>query len=69
MRHLDQVAYLVLYQLVVVNYGEFASPEDAEVFGSNALGLTREQYYLTLCEMVDQISGKPETGCSCGQLS
>ena len=55
MTQLDQVAYLVLYQLVVVNYGEFASPEDAEAFGASALGLSPEDYYSTLCELADQI--------------
>jgi len=55
MTQLDQIAYLVLYQLVVVNYGEFASPADAETFGANALGLSNEEYYSTLCELADQI--------------
>ena len=40
MRELDRVAYLVLYQLVAVNYGEFASADEAETFGAAALGLT-----------------------------
>jgi hypothetical protein len=50
---LDRVAHLVLYQLVVVNYGEFASADDAETFGAAALGLSREHYYEGLCEMAD----------------
>ena len=54
---LDQVARLALYQLVVVNYGEFASPEDAEVFGAAALGISREKYYQGLCEMADWLEG------------
>lgn len=65
MRRLDQVPYLVLYQLVVVNYGEFASPEDAEVFASSALRLPRDEYYQALCAMVDEIGGGDETGCNC----
>ena len=52
---LDRVAYLVLYQLVVVNYGEFASPDDAEFFGAAALGIPREQYYQDLCEMAERL--------------
>jgi hypothetical protein len=56
---LPAVPYLVLYQLVLVNYGEFASPEDAETFGSHALGLDRETYYQTLCELADQLEGEP----------
>ena len=68
--HVDRVAYLVLYQLVAMNYGEFASPADAEVFASSALGLPREEYYQALCGMADEIGGGPEndcgeSGCSC----
>jgi len=55
MTQLSRVPHLVLYQLVVVNYGEFASSDDAETFGANALGLSRDDYYRTLCEMADQI--------------
>ena len=46
---------LVLYQLVLVNYGEFASAEDAETFGAAVLGISRDEYYQTLCEMADQL--------------
>lgn len=35
------VPYLVLYQLVVVNHGEFASSDCAEIFGSSGLGISR----------------------------
>ena len=54
---LSQVPALVLYQLVLVNYGEFASPDDAETFGASVLGLTRDEYYRTLCELTDQLAG------------
>jgi hypothetical protein len=57
MTQLSLVPALVLYQLVLVNYGEFASPDDAEVFGATALGLTRDEYYATLCAMADQVCG------------
>jgi hypothetical protein len=50
---MERVAHLVLYQLVVVNYGEFASSEDAEVFGAAALGISTQEYYQSLCEMAD----------------
>jgi hypothetical protein len=53
--HLDRVPWLVLYQLVALNYGEFASSEDAEMFGAAALGLTRDEYYQVLCEMADEV--------------
>jgi hypothetical protein len=59
MTHLDRIAYLALYQLVVVNYGEFASPDDAETFGATTLGLSKEEYYQTLCELSDEIAPNP----------
>jgi hypothetical protein len=57
MTDLEQVACLVLYQLVLVNYGEFASPDDAETFGAAALGFSREEYYKVICELAGQIGG------------
>ena len=56
MIRLDQVPHLVLYQLVLVNYGEFASPEDAETLGSSALGISREEYYRMLCDLADEVA-------------
>jgi hypothetical protein len=56
MTQLEKVPYLVLYQLVLVNYGEFASADDAETFGAQALGLAKDDYYRVLCEMADQIA-------------
>jgi hypothetical protein len=69
MLELDRVAYLVLYQLVAINYGEFASADEAETFGAAALGLTRDEYYTALCAMSDEIGGDagvavaPAPGC------
>lgn len=67
-----KVPYLVLYQLVAVNYGAFASADDAETFGASALGISRDEYYNILCEMADLISlgAALETpivsaGCNC----
>jgi hypothetical protein len=54
---LQQVPLLVLYQLVVVNYGEFASSDDAETFGAGALGLSRDDYYRRLCALAEQVGG------------
>ena len=51
----DRVPLLVLYQLVLVNYGEFASSADAETFGAASLGLDREEYYRALCGMADEL--------------
>lgn len=56
---LSRVPHMVFYQLVRVNYGEFASADDAEVFGASALGLSRDAYYETLCELADEIGGEP----------
>lgn len=53
---LDHVPALVLYQLVALNYGEFASSDDAETFGAAALGMTRDEYYDLLCDCADQLS-------------
>ncbi len=75
----DLVPALVLYQLVAVNYGEFASADEAETFGAAALGLTRDEYYALLCDAADQLGtglemaepemSTPSSGCgggSCG---
>ena len=75
----DVVPALVLYQLVAVNYGVFASSDDAETFGAAALGLTRDEYYALICECADQFgtglepemmdapsSGCGGGGCGCG---
>jgi len=56
MTDLDRVPYLVLYQLVLVNYGSFASPADAETFGASALGLTNDAYYDALCSLADELA-------------
>jgi hypothetical protein len=68
-----RVPLLALYQVVSINYGAFASPGDAEVFGAAALGIPREEYYAALCAMADEIStGDPAeddadpSGCRCG---
>ncbi len=53
----SQVPYLVLHQLARVNFGEGATADDAETFGSLAFGLTKEAYYQILCDLSGQISG------------
>lgn len=60
--------YLVYYQLVVVNYGEFASPQDAETVGAAALGLTVDAYYTEICELADLLGAgiDPGTEMGCG---
>lgn len=70
MLELEKVPHLVLYQLVPVNYGAFASGDDAETFGAAALGLSRDDYYAELCELADRLGAgdfeSPETGGGCG---
>jgi len=51
-----RVPLIALYQLVLVNYGSFAAPRDAEFFAAAALGVDREEYYSALCSMADEIS-------------
>lgn len=63
-----ELPLLVLYQLVLVNYGDFASADDAETFGAAVLGLPKDEYYNALCELANQV-GEPEpspAGCNCG---
>lgn len=60
MMQLQYVPHIVLYQLVLVNYGEFASADDAETFGAAALGLAKEEYYQSLCRLADELG---EAGC------
>jgi hypothetical protein len=52
---LELVPALVFYQLVAVNYGDFASAEDAEMFGSSAVGMDREDYYQLICNCADEL--------------
>ncbi len=56
MTDLEQVPALVLYQLVLVNYGPFASADDAETFGASALGLAKDEYYQRVCDLADMIA-------------
>ena len=51
----EQLAVLVFYQLVAVNYGEFASPADAVTFGAATLGLAEDDYYRAVCELADRV--------------
>ena len=60
----DLVPLLVAYHLVVVNYGEIATHEEAEVFGATLLGLDREDYYQRLCRIADELAdGGRREGC------
>jgi len=70
----NRVPLLALYQIVAINYGGFASPDDAEAFGAAVLGISRDEYYAALCAMADEIStghldagSAAPGGCHCGQ--
>jgi len=58
----DDVPWLVLYHLVTVNYGPFASADDAEMFGAAALGLVRDNYYDRLCVLADALAAAEGAG-------
>ena len=66
MSQLHHVPHLALYQVVLVNYGEFASSDDAEIFGAASLGISKDEYYEVLCSLHDAVSGPSATcaGCS-----
>ncbi|KAB2643111.1 MAG: hypothetical protein DVB26_00575 [Verrucomicrobia bacterium] len=57
MTELGLVPQLVLYELVVVNYGEFASSDDAEAFAAGALGVETDDCYNSLCRVADPLGG------------
>jgi len=46
---------LILYQSVLVNYGELATATDAELFGSGVLGLDRDVYYEQIAALTDSL--------------
>ena len=76
MLELARVPPLVLYHLVAINYGVFASSDDAETFGAAALGLTRDEYYSILCECADALAAPDQVqqhpcggGCAHGASS
>ena len=60
--HPEWTVQAVLYQLVAVNYGDFAAAADAEAFGAAALGLTEDRYYSHLCELSDAVQNA--AGCT-----
>ena len=65
----DRVPYLLLYQLVPVNYGKFASASDAETFGAAAFGISTGEYYDLLCSMADELGEPCSDGCSCHETA
>ena len=55
---IDELTAVVLYLLVSVNYGDFATCHDAECFGAAVLGMEQEVYYEWICRVADGIPRK-----------
>jgi hypothetical protein len=51
----DVLPALILYQSVLVNYGDLATAVDAELFGSGVLGLDRDAYYAQIANLTDSL--------------
>jgi len=51
----DVLPALILYQLVLVNYGDLATAHDAEVFGSGILGLEQDTFYEQIVSLTDAL--------------
>jgi hypothetical protein len=51
----DLLPALILYQSVLVNYGDLATATDAELFGSGILGLDRDTYYAQIVALTDAL--------------
>ncbi len=52
----EALPLLIAYHLVRINYGVVATHEHAEIFGATLLGMTRDEYYETLCALADEIA-------------
>ena len=46
---------LILYQSVLVNYGDLATADDAELFGSAVLDMPRDDYYAQIAALTDSL--------------
>jgi len=51
----DALPALILYQTVLVNYGDLATAIDAELFGSGILGVDRDAYYAQIVALTDEL--------------
>ncbi|MFK5895107.1 MAG: hypothetical protein QM504_17985 [Pseudomonadota bacterium] len=51
----DILPALILYQSVLVNYGDLATAIDAEFFGSTVLGIDRDSYYEQIISLTDSL--------------
>ncbi|MES9862957.1 MAG: hypothetical protein ABW157_09440 [Candidatus Thiodiazotropha sp. LLP2] len=53
-RH-DILPALILYQSVLVNYGDLATANDAELFGATVLGMDRDTYYEQIVAVTENL--------------
>ncbi len=51
----DKLVPLILYHLPIVNYGDIATYEDAEVFASALMQMEQDDYYQLVCDLADSI--------------
>ncbi|MES9899656.1 MAG: hypothetical protein ABW148_11610 [Sedimenticola sp.] len=51
----DLLPALILYQSVLVNYGDLATAVDAELFGSGILDIERDAYYEQIVALTDAL--------------
>ena len=54
---LDVLPALILYQSVLINYGDLATAVDAELFGAGVLGLGRDAFYEQIVALTDSLQG------------
>jgi len=53
-----EIIYLVVaYMAAVINYGDAATPELAEMLGSLLTGIEQEEFYEKMCAIADSLSG------------
>ncbi len=57
----DILPSLILYQLVLVNYNDLATANDAEIFASTVLGIKRDAYYEQIVSITDTLWAEPHS--------
>jgi len=56
LRKMPEAIYLVVaYMAAVINYGDAATPELAELFGALLTGMDPEMFYTTRCAVADSV--------------
>jgi hypothetical protein len=54
----EQLPLIIAYHIPVINYGDIAGPEHAELFGSALLDAEVETYYQALCRLMPEQAPK-----------